>query len=73
MAIDIVKVGEQPNSPNIKEFAVDTAADILKLPTQTTEGTWDETLEIGKVDTGSTAMTSDGRVFYLFPSGWAEL
>lgn len=73
MAIDIVQVGDKLNSPYIKQFAIDTAEDVAKLPTQTTEGTWDEKLEIGKVDTGSTAITADGEVFYLFPSGWAEL
>lgn len=73
MAIDITQVGNNVNSDKIRQFAVDTIDDILKLPTQTKRGESAEGYENDFVDTGSTAIVSTGEVFYLFPSGWAEL
>lgn len=75
MAYDITQVKGTPISTSVKEFAIDSRAEVANLPTQTTKGTSTDgqPYEEDYIATGSTAVCKDGSVFYLFPSGWAEL
>ena len=75
MSYDITSVRGEAASTRIKEFAVDSASEIANLPTQTTKGTSldGQHFEEDYCDTGSTAVCATGEVYYLFPSGWAEL
>lgn len=75
MAFDITKIKGEEISTNVKEFAIDSPDEVANLPTQTKRGTStdDQEFEEPCVATGSTAICSDGSVYYLFPSGWKEL
>ena len=60
MAITLVAVSGKANSSRQVGFMIESEADIIYLPTTTTKGNYDNT-----VDELSTAITNDGRIFVL--------
>jgi hypothetical protein len=68
MAITLTTVGGMPNSSRQVGFLIGSEADIVNLPTTTTKGNYNTT-----VDELSTAVTNDGRIFVLGNDGkWHE-
>ena len=68
MAITLTTVGGTPNSSRQVGFLISSEADIVNLPTTTTKGDYNTT-----VDELSTAVTNDGRIFVLGNDGkWHE-
>ena len=59
MSFSVVKINGDPNSPDLKEFIMDSSTDASSLPTDVADG--------------SVAYTSDLSKVYVFKSGtWVE-
>ena len=73
--VNITKVGDHTNSASIREFIVDTVAEINKLPCIETRGTLDNETLNDCVAAGSSALVlENSSVWMLSPSDqWVNL
>lgn len=59
MSIGLIRVNGEPNSPDLKEYIMDSVSDVSSLPTDCADG--------------SVAYTKDFSSFYTFFNGtWTE-
>lgn len=59
MSYSVVKINDEPNSPLLKEYILDSASDVATLPTDVADGSYAYIKDLSKI--------------YLFKSGaWVE-
>lgn len=59
MSYSVVRVDDEPNNPLLKEFIIDSALDVITLPTDVADGSY--------------AYTKDLAHVYMFKGGsWGE-